>query len=138
MPAYGIAIEVETDLADGNGGGMAAVARWTAEGESRRRHLQAKLRPWAKVCPFVHEDLHENNLVLCSSAMLLHASHPFRLQISPFWLATHPNSLSNQPLRRHQNLLTSIRSLRYGLQGNLLFPFPSSHRHHPHRQTKET
>ena len=90
----------------------------------------------------IYEDLHENDLVLCSSATLLRASRPFRLQIFPFWhrQATHPhspNSLSNQPLRHPQNLLTSIRSLRDGLQGNLLFPFPSPHRHHPHRQTKE-
>jgi hypothetical protein len=50
VPAYGIGIEVEMDLASGKGGGMAAVARWTAEGESRRQALEAKLRTWAKVC----------------------------------------------------------------------------------------
>jgi hypothetical protein len=50
MSAYGIGIKVEMDLADGKGGGMAAVARWTAEGESRRRQLEAKLRAWVKVC----------------------------------------------------------------------------------------
>ena len=50
IPAYGIGIEVEMDLATGKGGGMAAVARWTAEGESRRRAIEAKLRTWVKVC----------------------------------------------------------------------------------------
>ena len=50
IPAYGIGIEVEMDLASGKGGGMAAVARWTAEGESRKRAIEAKLHAWVKVC----------------------------------------------------------------------------------------
>ncbi|KAF8511208.1 hypothetical protein JB92DRAFT_3083535 [Gautieria morchelliformis] len=58
VPAYGIGIEVEMDLASGKGGGMAAVARWTAEGESRRRALEAKLRTWAKVCRSAPRDIH--------------------------------------------------------------------------------
>ncbi|KAF8579324.1 hypothetical protein K439DRAFT_1648512 [Ramaria rubella] len=49
IPAYGIGIEVEMDLATGKGGGMAAVARWTAEGDLRRRQLEAKLRAWLKM-----------------------------------------------------------------------------------------
>lgn len=49
MPAYGIGIEVEMDLTSGKGGGMAAVARWTAEGGFRRRAIEAKLRAWVKV-----------------------------------------------------------------------------------------
>lgn len=53
IPAYGIGIEVEMDLAAGKGGGMAAVARWTAEGDSRKRAVEAKLHAWVKVCRLV-------------------------------------------------------------------------------------
>jgi len=49
LPAYGIGIEVEMDLAEDKVGGMAAVARWTSDGEVRKKEVEKKLREWAKV-----------------------------------------------------------------------------------------
>ncbi|KAI0736144.1 hypothetical protein C8Q72DRAFT_769334 [Fomitopsis betulina] len=49
VPAYGIGIEVEMDLDKGMGGGMAAVARWTAASEARRKDVRAKLGQWMKL-----------------------------------------------------------------------------------------
>ncbi|KAI0320636.1 hypothetical protein OF83DRAFT_1052720 [Amylostereum chailletii] len=46
IPAYGIGIEVEMDLDKDMGSGMASVARWTAESESRRRNVLAKITKW--------------------------------------------------------------------------------------------
>ena len=51
IPAYGIGIEVEMDLDKDMGSGMASVARWTADGEKRRRVLLSKLRRWVEVRP---------------------------------------------------------------------------------------
>ncbi|THV08705.1 hypothetical protein K435DRAFT_883521 [Dendrothele bispora CBS 962.96] len=53
LPAYGLGIEVNLDV--DNGGGMAAVARWTSAAEARRTEFQAKLSAWAKAC-FMHSD----------------------------------------------------------------------------------
>jgi hypothetical protein len=50
VPAYGIGIEVEIDIDKDMGGGMAAVARWTADGESRKTQIKSKLEKWFKVC----------------------------------------------------------------------------------------
>lgn len=50
VPAYGIGIEVEMDIDKDLGGGMAAVARWTAASETRRKEVRAKLERWVKVC----------------------------------------------------------------------------------------
>lgn len=49
VPAYGIGVEVEIDIDKDMGGGMAAVARWTADGESRKGQFRAKLEKWLKV-----------------------------------------------------------------------------------------
>lgn len=49
VPAYGIGIEVEMDIDKDMGGGMAAVARWTAAGEQRRKQFRGKLEQWVKV-----------------------------------------------------------------------------------------
>ncbi|KAG7097123.1 hypothetical protein E1B28_004501 [Marasmius oreades] len=46
VPAYGIGIEVEMEDMEG---GMAAVARWTAATESRRREFHDKLVAWNKM-----------------------------------------------------------------------------------------
>lgn len=48
VPAYGIGVEVEMDIDKGMGGGMAAVARWTAEAETRRGEFRRKLDLWTK------------------------------------------------------------------------------------------
>lgn len=49
VPAYGIGIEVEMDIDKDMTGGMAAVARWTAAAESRRKQFRAKLEQWVQV-----------------------------------------------------------------------------------------
>ena len=50
VPAYGVGIEVEIDIDKDMGGGMAAVARWTADSESRKAQFKSKLEKWFKVC----------------------------------------------------------------------------------------
>jgi len=50
VPVYGIGIEVEINIDKDMGGGMAAVARWTADAEKRRTEFRNKLQRWAKVC----------------------------------------------------------------------------------------
>jgi hypothetical protein len=50
VPAYGIGIEVEIDIDKDMGGGMAAVARWTADSESRKTLFRSKLEKWFNVC----------------------------------------------------------------------------------------
>ncbi|KAJ7179268.1 hypothetical protein C8R46DRAFT_1173643 [Mycena filopes] len=49
VPAYGIGIEVEMDIDKDMSGGMAAVARWTAAGETRRAAFRAKVNRWMKL-----------------------------------------------------------------------------------------
>ncbi|KAJ8487805.1 hypothetical protein ONZ45_g14195 [Pleurotus djamor] len=49
VPAYGIGIEVEMDIDKDMGGGMAAVARWTASSEKRRDAFKKKLELWAEL-----------------------------------------------------------------------------------------
>ncbi|KAH9938533.1 uncharacterized protein B0H18DRAFT_967660 [Fomitopsis serialis] len=49
VPAYGIGIEVEMDIDKGMSGGMAAVARWTAAGEARRKDVRTKLGRWVEL-----------------------------------------------------------------------------------------
>ena len=49
VPAYGIGIEVEMDIDKDMGGGMAAVARWTATAEQRRSEFRTKLERWISV-----------------------------------------------------------------------------------------
>jgi hypothetical protein len=49
IPAYGIGIEVEIDIDKDMAGGMAAVARWTAGSESRKREIRRKLDKWVEV-----------------------------------------------------------------------------------------
>ncbi|KAG5643773.1 hypothetical protein DXG03_009652 [Asterophora parasitica] len=48
VPAYGTGIEVEMDIDKDMGGGMAAVARWTAAAETRRMQFNDKLKQWVK------------------------------------------------------------------------------------------
>ncbi|KAF8450372.1 hypothetical protein L210DRAFT_3608742 [Boletus edulis BED1] len=51
VPAYGIGIEVEMDIDKGMTGGMAAVARWTADADKRRAELRSKLDSWVNDHP---------------------------------------------------------------------------------------
>lgn len=50
VPAYGIGIEVEMDIDKEMSEGIAAVARWTTAGETRRQEVKSKLESWVKVC----------------------------------------------------------------------------------------
>lgn len=49
VPAYGIGVEVEIDIDKDMAGGMAAMARWTADAESRKAQFRSKLGKWSKV-----------------------------------------------------------------------------------------
>ena len=49
VPVYGLGIEVEMDIDKDMKGGMAAVARWTAGSEPRRKEILSKLQSWVKV-----------------------------------------------------------------------------------------
>ncbi|KAF8558843.1 hypothetical protein OG21DRAFT_1404140 [Imleria badia] len=49
VPVYGIGIEVEMDIDKGMTGGMAAVARWTADAAKRRKQFRSKLDAWANI-----------------------------------------------------------------------------------------
>ncbi|TFK29340.1 hypothetical protein FA15DRAFT_610513 [Coprinopsis marcescibilis] len=49
IPAYGVGIEVEIDIDKDLAGGMAAVARWTAAGESRRLEFLRRIERWAEI-----------------------------------------------------------------------------------------
>ncbi|KAG2042990.1 hypothetical protein BDR03DRAFT_1005893 [Suillus americanus] len=49
VPVYGIGVEVEIDIDKDMGGGMAAVARWTADAEKRRTEFRNKLERWVKL-----------------------------------------------------------------------------------------
>ncbi|PIL37284.1 hypothetical protein GSI_00977 [Ganoderma sinense ZZ0214-1] len=60
VPVYGIGIEVEMDIDKDMKGGMAAVARWTGEKETRRKAVMTKLRQWVKVATHLSSfKLHE-------------------------------------------------------------------------------
>ena len=65
VPAYGIGIEVEMDLDKDMGGGMAAVARWTAASKMRRQNFRQKLEQWVKVHNF--PKLKKLHLTSCNS-----------------------------------------------------------------------
>lgn len=49
VPVYGLGIEVEMDIDKGMGGGMAAVARWTADTDRRRVEFHSKLQHWVNM-----------------------------------------------------------------------------------------
>lgn len=49
IPVYGIGVEVEMDLNKGLTDGMAAVARWTADGTSRKAAVHKKLTKWVSL-----------------------------------------------------------------------------------------
>ncbi|KAF5363437.1 hypothetical protein D9756_000525 [Leucocoprinus leucothites] len=46
VPAYGVGIEIEIDIDKGMDSGMAAVARWTSETDSRQRAFKRKVERW--------------------------------------------------------------------------------------------
>lgn len=84
VPVYGLGIEVEMDIDKGMGGGMAAVARWTADADKRRAQFQSKLQHWVKV-----RSTNSFKLALigvCSSTPVARHSQLFRWPIYPSWL----------------------------------------------------
>ncbi|KAJ7638682.1 hypothetical protein FB45DRAFT_740643 [Roridomyces roridus] len=71
VPAYGIGIEVEMDIDKDMHAGMAAVARWTAAGESRRDAFREKVEAWATL----HQGLDPIPSVPCADLPRLSASN---------------------------------------------------------------
>ncbi|KAH7887872.1 hypothetical protein F5I97DRAFT_1863689 [Phlebopus sp. FC_14] len=49
VPVYGLGIEVEVNIDQDKAGGMAAVARWTADADKRRAEFRSKLESWVKL-----------------------------------------------------------------------------------------
>jgi hypothetical protein len=66
VPAYGIGIEVEMDIDKDMSGGMAAVARWTAASEDRRKEFRKKLETWSEVglFTFLISGLRPNKIII--------------------------------------------------------------------------
>ncbi|KAK7061598.1 CDT1-C domain-containing protein [Favolaschia claudopus] len=105
IPAYGIGIEVEMDIDKDMPAGMAAVARWTAAGETRRNAFRTKLNKWA--------ELHANvtsipsipladlpRLIVANKTTALTrnlASLSPKSAVSPFKLPAPPSSPSRSP-----------------------------------------
>ncbi|KAH9071695.1 hypothetical protein EDB83DRAFT_2365423 [Lactarius deliciosus] len=76
IPAYGIGIEVEMDLDKDMGSGMASVARWTADGEKRRKVVLSKLRRWVEL----HADADQTpNLPMANLPQLIVPTKPSKL-----------------------------------------------------------
>ncbi|KAF7352912.1 CDT1-C domain-containing protein [Mycena venus] len=105
VPAYGIGIEVEMDIDKDMAGGMAAVARWTAAGESRREAFREKLKNWVNL----HADVTPIPPIPCADLPRLAASTKTtsltrnlaslspKSSVSPFKLPAPPSSPSRSP-----------------------------------------
>lgn len=92
VPAYGIGIEVEMDIDKDMGGGMAAVARWTAGAEDRRKAFRQKLLAWVKVS---FADCKVNIWYLCIYAYSFTRTQSLS-RISP-WLLYRPCQSPQSP-----------------------------------------
>jgi hypothetical protein len=80
-PAYGIGIEVDwaqEDVAGGRVGGMGAVARWAAAGETRKRAFKEKLERWVEVS--LMGDLRITVLMVIHCSCTLHPPPGFPLR----------------------------------------------------------
>ena len=75
VPAYGVGIEVEIDIDKDMGGGMAAVARWTADSESRKAQFKSKLEKWFKVCGLISGALPIHLFTLLSFSCMRVSTH---------------------------------------------------------------
>lgn len=83
-PAYGIGIEVDwaqEDVAGGRVGGMGAVARWAAAGETRKRAFKEKLERWVEVS--LMQDLRVTVLIVIHCRCTLHPPPGFLLLHHP-------------------------------------------------------
>ncbi|KAF5388411.1 hypothetical protein D9615_000257 [Tricholomella constricta] len=126
VPAYGIGIEVEMDIDKDMGGGMAAVARWTAAAETRRSEFSDKLKRWvalhggaSPVPPIPHADLPELAMPAKISALTrtLASVSPKGTMLS-LSLPGPPSSPSRSPTKS-----PTKRALR-----EFAVPFPSASR----------
>lgn len=87
IPAYGVGIEIEIDIDKGMDSGMAAVARWTSEADSRQKEFKQKVGQWNKVrgAQLFHPS-YSNHVSYTRPAML---SQSFPLQIYLCFLLRH-------------------------------------------------
>lgn len=81
VPVYGIGIEVEMDITKGMGGGMAAVARWTAASETRRKDVRVKLEKWVQVGVIILVDASSTKALFNSCMPVKYLSQIFPWQI---------------------------------------------------------
>ncbi|KAJ7047513.1 hypothetical protein C8F04DRAFT_1216821 [Mycena alexandri] len=106
VPAYGIGIEVEMDIDKDMSGGMAAIARWTTAGESRREAFREKVYKWMKL----HDGVTPVPQIPCADLPRLSATKPATLtrtlaslspksSLSPFKLPAPPSSPSRSPTK---------------------------------------
>ncbi|KAJ6599209.1 hypothetical protein DFH09DRAFT_1356304 [Mycena vulgaris] len=107
VPAYGIGIEVEMDIDKDMTGGMAAVARWTAAGESRRDAFREKVISWMTL----HADVTPIPPIPCADLPRLSVSTKTtsltrtltslspKSSLSPFKLPAPPASPSRSPTK---------------------------------------
>ncbi|KAJ7742449.1 hypothetical protein DFH07DRAFT_41468 [Mycena maculata] len=105
VPAYGIGIEVEMDIDKDMPGGMAAVARWTAAGETRREAFRDKVNNWVTlnagltpVPPIPCADLPRLSATTKTTSLTrtLTSLSP-KSSLSPFKLPAPPSSPSRSP-----------------------------------------
>ncbi|KAJ7852939.1 hypothetical protein B0H14DRAFT_3656193 [Mycena olivaceomarginata] len=105
VPAYGIGVEVEMDIDKDMAAGMAAVARWTGAGESRREAFLEKLNNWlmlhpgiAPVPPVPRADLPRLSASTKTTSLTRTlASLSPKSSLSPFKLPVPPPSPSRSP-----------------------------------------
>ncbi|KAF7437073.1 hypothetical protein PC9H_003907 [Pleurotus ostreatus] len=137
VPAYGIGIEVEMDIDKDMGGGMAAVARWTAASEKRRADFLQKLKRWVELHPGADPvptiplaDLPElpaapktttlTRLFAAVSPKASSSSSPSKLPIAP---PSPSRSSTKSPTK--SNILFPLLSPRKKTTDNRPFPVPS-------------
>ncbi|KAJ7276252.1 hypothetical protein B0H12DRAFT_1005470 [Mycena haematopus] len=147
FPAYGIGIEVEMDFDKDMPGGMAAVARWTAAGESRREAFREKLNNWvvlhagvSPVPPIPCADLPRLSASTKTSSLTRNlASLSPKSSISPFKLPAPPSSPSRSPSKSKTSAhmpaipfpLTSAGDSKSPTKSSVAFPqTPSSRLNH--------
>ncbi|KAI0347354.1 hypothetical protein BDW22DRAFT_1425393 [Trametopsis cervina] len=152
VPAYGIGIEVEMDIDKDMAGGMAAVARWTAASEDRRKEFRRKLEDWIKLhkderaipnipmailppLPTPKQPSTLTRLLASSSPKSPAAASILATPTSPSPFAKSPSkSPSKRPLRDFAVPFPSTPSSRTPspTKNTILFPqTPSSHRGRP-------
>ncbi|KAG7449342.1 uncharacterized protein BT62DRAFT_917917 [Guyanagaster necrorhizus] len=140
VAAYGIGIEVEMDIDKDMGGGMAAVARWTAGAETRRKEFHAKLIKW---CKLHSDELSIPPVPMADLPKLSALSKPSSLtrvfaSISPkasasFAPPLSPGSPSKSPTKRGRDFaipfpITPSSRQKSPTKNSILFPqTPSKH-----------